>query len=155
MNRTLASICVALVFGAMLTLPAGCSSCRLPAGPPITVPPVNATPEAVVKAYLAAVIARDTKAARTLTTPKYWEVTASSPDGGLNNWITIQDVDTGAPIPDTYEAESYRQVNRVYVDFTLRQCEEMTWQNGRIVWSYLLVRNADAERWRIASGGLG
>ena len=149
------SASAALITAVALLLSAACSNCHKPTGPPVAVPSKSATPVAVVRAYLKAAIARDEDTVRTLTTPKYWKDETSAPDGPLNNWISVEDLRVSEPIPDTYQGETYRQVKRVVIDFTLRQCEPFTFHDGSNVGSFLLVRNKDSERWRIASGGLG
>jgi hypothetical protein len=121
----------------------------------VPVPPASASPDLVVKTYLAAVIARDLDTVRAISSPEYFEVDRNAPDSPICNWISIKDISVSTPVPDTYEPGGYKDVNRVLVEFVVQQREEITWENGRVVWGYLLGRNSVAERWRIISAGLG
>ncbi|MFI6601124.1 hypothetical protein ACIBHX_33170 [Nonomuraea sp. NPDC050536] len=134
----------------------GCGGCsRITKGPAVSAPAANASADVVVKTFLAAIIARDTNTIQKLTFPKYWERMQNDADNPLTNWINITDVSIGKPMLDTYDPEKYKYVVRVYVDFKLEQCEEMSFRNGANAWGYLLARNTERERWRIISAGMG
>lgn len=110
-------------------------------------PPDDATPEDVVKAYVEAVHEGDCDTADALS--------ESPPD----NWCGSSDL-TGLKITDiTQEPRQTEtgegpQIERVWVEFDLVRSDG-SMPEGRTMWSYLLDRTGPNGAWRIYDQGLG
>ncbi|MBO2447155.1 DUF4829 domain-containing protein [Actinomadura barringtoniae] len=117
-------------------------------------PPPSASADQVVRSYLDAVVAHDRRTVRDLSLPKYYETQESAADSPFCNWKSLTNLKVDAPVADHYERGGYSQAVRVWVNFDLHQKDEVSMRNGNTPWSYLLVRNADSERWRVAGEGV-
>ncbi|WP_432512272.1 hypothetical protein [Kineococcus sp. SYSU DK001] len=128
-------------------------------GPPADTQPSGAasvgadtTPEDVVRSYLGALQEDDESAAVSLTTAPY-----SERDSWAGDPPSIEDVevlDAVAESPEGTAAEGrYEQAVYVPVRFTLHGADE-SMPDGPTAWGYQLVRNTDAEAWKIADAGM-
>lgn len=118
--------------------------------------PVNATPEAVVRAYLEALDAKDVDTARHLLSERHASQVAGEVDSWFTNVESISDVHVGNTRPESRQgaaAQGSRDAVFVPVDFTLKQKHEETMPNGPTVWGYVFVRNSAKERWLIVDEG--
>ncbi|MGW4409447.1 hypothetical protein ACWEJ6_35830 [Nonomuraea sp. NPDC004702] len=87
---------------------AGCSTCSVAQGPPVTMPKRDAAADVVVRAYLAAIAARDDEAVRLLPAP------ARYPSRHLTSTVGRRSMEghrvrggvraAGAPVPGTIRA---------------------------------------------------
>ncbi|SHN47415.1 hypothetical protein SAMN05443668_12361 [Cryptosporangium aurantiacum] len=151
MLRRSVAIGAAIVVAALLAL-------YLRAGVPIrrghvAVPPVEAAPADVLRAYLNAVGANDKAAQRAL-----W---AAGRHPGLNSdnvWavtgVRVHRQDAYTPIPDDPdELSAYRDVVRVLMSFKVRFWPVRDNPQQPTSTFYLVVRNGDREPWRIWGTG--
>ena len=132
----------------MRTLPRAFASAIEPAA-------ATASPEAVVRAYVAAVNRHDETAAYALTTASR-AATARSAVDGVRNVVSISDLMIDDPRSENAAgtaAQGYREVVFVPVTFTVHQRRVASRPDGRTVWGYVLVRNRDTDPWRIADEG--
>lgn len=117
----------------------------------VAMPPASASPEDVVRVYLAARNAGDVDTVNAIVVSDYMRLSRSD-----RRWV-VGDIDIS---PATTEglrgtrAEGWTQAVRVEVTFMTRQAPDMTIAEGATAWGYLLVRNADSERWRIIDQGI-
>ncbi|MFI7533690.1 hypothetical protein [Streptosporangium sp. NPDC049376] len=134
-----------------------CAACDVSQGPPVTMPKDDATADVVVRAYLAAVAARDSNVARALSTPSYHRRFHGWLNDPINTWADVKVSKVGRPISDTYGPGGYRQVQRVHVDVEIRRCSEEPPDDDRhYPYSFLVGRQADDAPWRILEfGGAG
>lgn len=131
----MALVCVASVTAA------ACSTTRVP------MPPDDATPEQVVRAYADAVHARDRKTADALV------------DNQRQNWCGSIDI---TALKVTTRTQEHKQtgsgqgpmIERVWVRLT-SQGGDVSLPDGDHVWSYLLDRTGPRGAWRIYDQGLG
>ena len=130
---------------------AGCSG-----GAPA--PSASDTPQVVVQEFIAALDGHDADRALALLTPLQRERVANAADSWLTNVEGLRDVSIGMPRDESgtslASATRYRFVVRVPVDFTLQQKREVSMVNGRTVWGYVLVRNAQTDPWLIDDQGV-
>jgi hypothetical protein len=114
-------------------------------------PPANASPEDVVRVYLTARNAGDVDTVNAIVVHDYMRLSRSD-----RRWV-VGDIDISPATPEGLQgtrAEGWAQAVRVDVNFTTRQAPDMTIPVGPTAWGYLLVRNADSERWRIIDQGI-
>jgi hypothetical protein len=112
----------------------------------------------VVSAYIAALNAHDVALAKTYLTTQHAAEVAAEVDSWFVNTRSITDVTVGSDAPRAAfggPATGYSQIVQVGVQFTLAQYHAESMPNGRNVWSYILVRNSDHDRWLIADEGMG
>lgn len=128
-------------------------SCRAK-GRDVPIPPVGAPADQVVRSYLDAVLARDSGTAKALSAPSYAD-REEPVDSAICNWDQLSNLKVDPPTPDYYGPGGYTQAVTVWTTFNLKQREVVSMPNGETAWSYLLVRNSDAERWRIIDEGIG
>ena len=122
----------------------------------VAAPPAGATAEEVVRAYVAALDARDVETARSLVTPHHAAQVERSEDSWYRNVVSITDLRVRPPVAQTgrgSQAEGYREVVFVPVTFDLRQRKQQSLPDGETPWGYLLARNAPSERWVIVDEG--
>lgn len=128
---------------------------HLPSGATPVLPPATASPEAVVRAYVAAINRHDLATVLALQTAQH--AVDFNQDDGFSNIISISKL-TISPARDESSsyaaAREYRQVVQVPVEFDLRQHRVESRPNGRIPWGYLLARNSDSQPWRILDEGV-
>lgn len=115
----------------------------------VAVPPDSATPEQVVRAYVAALNAHDCGTARDLTVPEEW----SYSDGWCEDVASLRHLDmVGSVTP------SPGKVDSVGVTF------DLDWRflrgdgslpQGRTSWGYDLQRTSADDPWRIVGQGVG
>lgn len=121
-------------------------------------PPVSASPQTVVRAWIDAVNAGDEAAGRVLSTPVFAGADRDAGDAGwFANVLRISDLQVGEPVPVTGLASNARfaQVVAVPVAFVLEQKRERSFRDGPVQWGFVLVRHRDGQRWRINEQGLG
>ena len=121
-------------------------------------PPVSASPQAVVRAWIDAVVAEDEAAGRALSTPAFADADREAGAAGwFANVLTISDLQVGEPVPMTGldSNESFAQVVVVPVAFQLAQKKEFSFRDGPVQWGFVLVRDRAGQRWRINEQGLG
>ncbi|MEV0232048.1 hypothetical protein [Nonomuraea sp. NPDC050786] len=134
----------------------GCATCAVSQGPPVVLPKPGASADAVVRAYLAAVQARDHDAVRALSAPSYYERVHHWPTDPIGTWADVKISEVGEPTPDEYGPGGYRQVRRVYVDIEVRRCNEEPPDDDRhFPYTFLVGRQSDDAPWRVIDfGGL-
>ena len=151
---------VALVLG----LVTACGTASHEAGPPseatAVAPPRNAAATDVVRAYVAALNRHDVALASSMLTAEHLRTVKSEVGSWFTNIKTITALHVGTPVAENTGgggdlAAGYRQATRVPVTFTLQQKHADSMPNGVSDWGYLLVRNTDAQPWRIADEGMG
>jgi hypothetical protein len=135
-------VCVALVT-------AGCGTTKHSRVP---LPPVSAGPQHVVRAYLAALNAHDTRTARSLLTPGFAMTVETNVDSWFRNVRSITHVRVNRPTIER-DGQSLRAV--VGVHFVLDQYKVESMENGPTDWGYSLVRTSSKRRWLISGEGLG
>jgi hypothetical protein len=140
-----------------VNLGSGCSTCAVSQGPPVVRPKSGAAADVVVRAYLAAIEARDAEAVRALSAPAYYERVHSWPTDPIATWASLKVFEVGKPDPDEYGPGDYRQVRRVYVNVEVRRCNEEPPNDDRhFPYTFLVGRQSDDEPWKIIDhGGLG
>jgi hypothetical protein len=123
-------------------------------------PAAGASPEAVVRAYVAAEAAGDAEVLRALSTPRHWRVVRDAVDGPLRNPRSVRDlvvrparVVRAADVPGG--SRGSRQVRTVGVTYVIHQRRELTTFDGPRTWGFVLVRDDDAAPWRIDDEGVG
>lgn len=123
----------------------------------VAVPPADATPEQVVRAYLEALNAHDCETAQAVSTDtakdgaKSWcEHVDSLTNIDVRKHVPGRSEDSGVPARD--------QVADVAVSFNLKWRplhNDGSMDEGPTPWGYLLVRTAADAPWRIFNQGLG
>ncbi|MFI7708613.1 hypothetical protein [Nonomuraea sp. NPDC049480] len=123
----------------------------------MVLPKSDATADTVVRAYLAAIEARDAEAVRTLSAPSYYSRVHRWPDDPIDTWRSVKVSEVSKPNPDTYGPGGYRQVQNVYVDIEVRRCnEEPPNDDTHYPYTFLVGRQSDDTSWKIIDfGGLG
>lgn len=152
--RLLAAACVLLA--GIVT--AGCGAGGAISTSTAVAPPVSASPQTVVRAWVDAVNAGDEAAGRVLSTPVFAGADRDAGEAGwFANVLGIRDLQVGAPSPVTGLAsnERFAQVVLVPVAFTLEQKRELAFRDGPVQWGFVLVRDRAGQRWRINEQGLG
>ncbi|MEU7828720.1 MULTISPECIES: hypothetical protein [unclassified Nonomuraea] len=148
-----------LVLGLLFSINviSGCSACDVSHGPAVVLPKANAAADVVVRAYLAAISARDDKAVIALSAPEFYESIHRWPNDPVDTWANVQVADVGKPKPDTSERDDYRQVQVVDVDIEVRRCdEEPPDDDPHYPYTFMVGRQSGADPWKIISfGGLG
>ena len=120
----------------------------------VTLPPVTADPETVVRAYVDALDARDIDTARALLTTQQAALVEGAEDSWFTNTESIDNLDITAPVR-VEPSSKFPQHAAVYVQFDLTQEHEMSMDNGRQTWGYFLTRGGADERWLIDNQGVG
>lgn len=120
---------------------AGCSGASVP------MPPDNATPEEVVRAYVDAVHVGDCQTAAALMT------------GNARSWCDNIDITALTITERTQEQKATESgdgpmIERVWVTITTHG-SDVSLPDGDHSWSYLLDRTGSAGAWRIYDQGLG
>jgi hypothetical protein len=146
-----------LVLFAGIALVTGCGS-----GDPksrVGIPPVGASPQEVVTAYVAAINAHDEEAGRRLSTPHFAQQQEGTEDNQFRNVVQISALQVETPISDGgYESPDgrrYQDAVYVPVTFTLKQREVVSMPDGHTSWGYVLVRTGTDQPWRINDHGVG
>ncbi|MFF4190094.1 hypothetical protein [Nonomuraea sp. NPDC001831] len=134
----------------------GCSTCSVTQGPPVTLPKPDAAADVVVRAYLAAVAARDDEAVRLLSAPAHYRRVHSWPDDPLDTWADVQVSEVGEPTPDEYGPGGHRQVRSVAVVIEVRRCDEDPPNDDRH-WPHMFLtgRQSDDAPWKVIGFGAG
>ncbi len=114
----------------------------------------------MVRAYVAALNRHDVALASSMLTAEHLRTVKSEVDSWFTNIKTITALHVGTSVAENTGgggdlAAGYRQATRVPVTFTLQQKHADSMPNGVADWGYLLVRNTDAQPWRIADEGMG
>lgn len=120
----------------------------------VELPPVAAGPEAVVRAYVDALDARDVNAARALLTAAHAASVEEAEDSWFTNVDSITNLEITAPVR-VEPSRTFPQHAAVYVEFDLSQEQEISLEDGRLTWGYFLTRTSDGERWLIDNEGVG
>ena len=135
-----------LAVGAVLvTAGVGCSRERVP------LPPADATPQEVVRAYIDAVNAADCSSLRAL----------SEPEGFSTLWcrgdVKLTNVRIAEPRPDGCcgVSGSHAESRNVPVVFDRRGGDVSFPDERDAAWGYILVRDETGQRWRVADQGVG
>jgi hypothetical protein len=124
----------------------------------VALPPADASPQDVVRAYVAALNAHDLDTAKRMLTARRAAVVASTQDGWFTNLVSITDLTVADPVPRAaadLSRQDYREVTYLPVEFTLRQRHAESMPDGHTGWGFTLVRNSDTERWLIDDEGVG
>lgn len=146
-----------LVLLAGIALVTGCGS----GGPKprVGIPPVGASPQEVVTAYIAAINAHDEETGRRLSTPRFARQQEGVQDNQFRNVVEISKLQVGTPVPngdhESTDGGRYQDAVYVPVTFTLRQREVVSMPDGHTSWGYILVRAAADQPWRINGHGVG
>lgn len=118
----------------------------------VAMPPANASPEEVVRVYLAAQNAGDVGTMNAMVVDDHMRHSRSA-----GRWV-VTDIDISPAMAEGLQgtrAEGWTQAVHVDVSFFTRRAPDITIQQGvRQPWGYLLVRNTDSERWRIIDQGI-
>jgi len=120
-------------------------------------PPVDASPEDVVRAYVAALNAVDTDAVRALSTPEKFQRDERAEGSWLRKSPRITKLQLGPTRPESGEGTSaagLRFVVFITAEFDLGRHDAATESGGPTVWGYLLGRNSTAERWLVVDEGV-
>lgn len=121
--------------------------------PEVPVPPPSATPEQVVRAYLAASTAHDVDTMNALVDGDGVR-RASRFDA---TW-TVRDVRTSPPVPDTWigdENPAYAEVVHVDVDLHILKGHDLNFPDDTDrYWGYMLGRRSPTGPWRILEQGI-
>ena len=138
-RRAALAVTVAVVASSLV----GCSRERVP------LPGADATPEEVVTAYIKAFNAGDCDSMAAL----------SDPVNSVKGWcgrINASNVTFGEPFADVCcgPGQEHEQVIHLPVEFRTRGGDS-SMPDGDHVWGYILVRDRDGERWRVAAEGVG
>lgn len=133
-------------------------ACRLFAGPDrqVALPDPGAAPEAVVHAYLEALVARDVDTMQELAAPAFTERERSVIGAPYCNWQRIEGLVLQRADAGRVERREFREVAAVWGKFRLSSREHSGLprdSEGNVDWGYLLGRNDPGERWRIFDSG--
>jgi len=151
---------VALVVGATVLVVVGVVAFLLL--PPrqsddVAVPAGDATPEQVVTAYLAAVVAHDCDTAEAVTTRDAEDGAESwCDDVGRLTDVDVRDHVTERPEDSGHSAPT--EIVDVPVSFDVHWRlfhDDGSMEDGATTWGYLLVRESPHSRWRIFDQGTG
>jgi hypothetical protein len=117
----------------------------------------EASPEAVVAGFLAAVNGHDGTSAEAFLTDAHRAGLAAAPDSLLTNAVSVTDVTVSAARPMPHEEPPAGPYRKVYVPvaFTLKQKRIVTFLDGSNAWGYELVQAVPGARWRIDGEGVG
>lgn len=121
---------------------AGCGGASHAGAP--SMPPADASPEDVVRAYVRAINAHDCTTARALA-------------AGADAWCghsTLDDLRITGTTDRTREGRPTEKVTQVLVEFTLHG-GDASMGEGRHGWGYLLDRSGPRGAWRIHDQGVG
>ncbi|MFC4062369.1 DUF4829 domain-containing protein [Planomonospora corallina] len=117
----------------------------------------GASPQEVVRAYVAAINAHDMTAGQELSTPYFAERKEGVVDSLFED-AKLSDVVIHAPDPisgyESPDGKRYREAVYVSVSFTLWHSDEGSMPNGSTVWGYMLVRDDPGRPWRINGDGI-
>ncbi|SEG89829.1 protein of unknown function [Thermomonospora echinospora] len=146
-----------LVLLAGVALVTGCGS----EGPKsrVGIPPVGASPQEVVTAYVAAINAHDKEAGRRLSTPHFAQQQEGGEDDQFRNIVEISHLQVQTPLSngghESADGKRYQDAVYVPVTFILKQREVVSMPNGHTAWGYILVRTGADQPWRINDHGVG
>lgn len=117
----------------------------------IELPPPDATPEEVVRAYIDAVNARDCRSLKALSVP------AVSTRVQCGDDVTLTNIRIGEAREDGCcgMSESFAQSRNVPVVFDRRGVGMGTADQSDVAWAYILVRDDDDQPWRVVDQGVG
>lgn len=147
-------VAAALALLSFVHLGSGCAACTVSQGPPVTMPKSDAAADVVVRAYLAAVGARDADAARALSAPAYYERVHRWSMDPIDTWTSLKVSRVDEPEPDTYGPGGYRQVRRVFVDIEVHRCnEEPPDDDPHFPYTFLVGRQSDDAPWKVIDFG--
>ncbi|GAA1713321.1 hypothetical protein ACBR40_25815 [Nonomuraea sp. AD125B] len=157
MRRRSSAVLAVALLAANAVAATGCAACTVVKGPPVSPPAAGAPADAVVRAYLAGIRARDAEVVRAVTAPSFHQRYHDYWSDPIRSWIDVRVSEVGAPAPDTYGPGGYRQVRRVFVTVDVRRCdEEPPNDDPHYPYTFLLGRQSDAAPWKIIDmGGLG
>lgn len=131
-----------LALGAVGLLLGGCSG-----GATVPMPPNDADPETVVRAYTSALHAEDCETAHALRVEGR---------GGWCGNVVVSNVAITSVGPDGCcgMSQSYADSRRVEVELDTRG-GDISLPDGRHLWGYVLVRDDPTKPWRILDEGMG
>lgn len=119
----------------------------------VPVPPTAASPEQVVRAYLAASNAHDVDTMNALVAPERQGSTSR-----FDPTWTMDDVRISPPTPDTWigdENTTYSEVVHVDVQLHMIKGHDLNFpDDSDTYWGYLLGRRSPADPWRIVDQGV-
>lgn len=123
----------------------------------VALPPVSASPQRVVAAWVAAINAHDTETARALMTPAYAKLSDRAPDSWFTNVESMTHLRVNKPFADVSSAGTlqYRYALDMGAEFVLKQHSVLSMPNGRTTWGFIVVRNNRQQPWRIGEEGTG
>lgn len=120
----------------------------------VPVPADDAPPDAVVRAYLAALDAHDLDTARAVLTPERRAAVEQSQGNWFVNLRSVQKVRLAAPVDTPYSRGGYRQAVRVPAQLDVALFfQPAEGDEGAFTWGFVLVRDGAQEPWRIADEG--
>ncbi|MDX6554420.1 MAG: hypothetical protein QOD86_615 [Miltoncostaeaceae bacterium] len=139
---------------AVIALVAALGGCGEDAGPPVALPPADAPPAAVARAYVEALDRSDLAALRELTTRNHFE----SAIHWLSNLRHIRIAEMRPAHRDDAVGSAVRHPDVVIVpvelDLDLGDPGLSGFStDGRTTWGYVLVRDAPTDRWRVDDEG--
>jgi len=138
-----------LLLGVLVVREVTCG--RWPRGD-VAMPPVEAGPIEVVRAYVAALDKHDVDTANALSTPQH-----SDRNPWLSNTSSITDLEVREPIPDSDGGMELGMTESVFVGvtFDLDMCDwDGSMQEGETPWGYRVGRDRATGRWLVFSEGV-
>ena len=122
----------------------------------VPVPPADAEPHTVVRAYLDALDAHDLDTAGALLTPEYRRQVGRTSGNWFANLRSVRQVRL-APAEDARSGygvgSRYRHAVRVPATLDLRLFFDQPAGDGPMTWGFVLVKNQPGDPWRIADEG--
>ncbi|HVF06704.1 MAG TPA: hypothetical protein VNA20_17840 [Frankiaceae bacterium] len=118
----------------------------------VPLPPSTATPDEVVRAYIAAIDAGDIPTAKALVTPEHAAQVEAYEDSWYDTVISITDLRVEPPRLETPPGVT-PQLMWVRVYFDMRERPRFWQKKDDQIWGYQLVRNGPDDRWLIRGEG--
>lgn len=122
--------------------------------PHVSVPPTSASPEQVVRAYLAASNAHDVDTMNALV-----EGDRAGRESRFQPTWTMREVKVSPATPDSWIGDAnttYPEVVHVDVDMHMLKGHDMNFPDDTdTYWGYILGRRSSADPWRIVDQGVG
>jgi hypothetical protein len=143
-----------VALAAVVALAAGAAACGGDATAPVALPPLDAPPAAVARAYVRALDRGDRDALRALTTPDHLDDAVRWP-ANLRH-IRVAEMRPARREPGVGSAGRHPDVVLVPVELDLDLGDPGLSgfsADGRTTWGYVLVRDAPDERWRVDDEG--
>lgn len=114
----------------------------------VAIPPADAQPDEVVRAYASAVPQRDGKTDRRISTGLFLKREPSVPDSPFCNWTSTSRITVSEPEEIEFQEGEHKHAVHAGVRFRTARLREIFMKNGYAVWGYVLVRYQENDRWR-------